>query len=209
MGNSSLKRNTVSGRLYTKNAYQVYHSEYRDKIENGYSLISRSIKPGYEKDYDDWLRRFLEFERKALGYLGTTVVLPGSTSSNIRYIIRRFTDKASMDIWDNSPEVQKLLQEANRYSTRHYETATGLETWFMLPNLKPLMPPPRWKMAIVIFVAAYTTSMLSRSLLGFLLSDWPLTASTVVYSTILVISLTYLLLPILSRIFKQWLYPGG
>lgn len=37
------------------------------------SLISRSIKPGYEKDYDDWLRRFLEFERKALGYLGTTV----------------------------------------------------------------------------------------------------------------------------------------
>jgi hypothetical protein len=43
------------------------------------SLISRSIKPGYEKDYDDWLRRFLEFERKALEYLGTTVVLPGGT----------------------------------------------------------------------------------------------------------------------------------
>lgn len=41
------------------------------------SLISRSIKTGYEKDYDDWLMSFLEFERKALGYLGTTVVLPG------------------------------------------------------------------------------------------------------------------------------------
>jgi len=78
------------------------------------SLISRTIKPGYEKDYDDWLRRFLEFERKALGYLGTTVVLPGGTNSNIRYIIRRFTDKASMKIWDNSPDVQKLLQEVNR-----------------------------------------------------------------------------------------------
>jgi antibiotic biosynthesis monooxygenase (ABM) superfamily enzyme len=48
-------------------------------------------------------------------------------------------------------------------------------------------------MAIVVFVAAYTC----------------LTASTFVYSTILVISLTYLLLPILSRIFKRWLYPGG
>jgi uncharacterized protein len=85
------------------------------------SLISRRINPGHEKDYDYWLRHFLAFERTALGYLGTTVVLPGGTSSNIRYIIRRFTDKASMEIWDNSQDVQKLLKEANRYSTRHYD----------------------------------------------------------------------------------------
>jgi uncharacterized protein len=134
MGDCSLKRNTVSGRVYTKNDYQYITVNTETKSKMVTSLVSRSIKPGYEKNYDGWLRRFLEFERKALGYLGTTVVLPGSTNSNIRYIIRRFTDKASMDIWDNSPEVQRLLQDANRYSTRHYETATGLETWFMLPN---------------------------------------------------------------------------
>lgn len=119
MGDCSLKRNTVSGRVYTKNDYQYITVNTETKSKTVTSLINRSIKPGYEKDYDDWLRRFLEFERKALGYLGTTVVLPGGTNSNIRYIIRRFTDKASMDIWDNSPEVQRLLQEANRYSTRN------------------------------------------------------------------------------------------
>ena len=57
-------------------------NKYRDKSKTVTSLISRSIKPGYEKDYDDWLRRFLEFERKALGYLGTTVVLPGGANYN-------------------------------------------------------------------------------------------------------------------------------
>jgi antibiotic biosynthesis monooxygenase (ABM) superfamily enzyme len=139
MGDCSLKRNTVIGRVYTKNDYQYITVNTETKSKMVTSLVSRSIKPGYEKNYDGWLRRFLEFERKALGYLGTTVVLPGGTNS-LRYIIRRFTDKASMDIWDNSPEVQRLLQDANRYSTRHYETATGLETWFMLPNLKPVMP---------------------------------------------------------------------
>ena len=41
------------------------------------SVISRSIKPGYEKDYDDWVLRYLALERKALGYLGTTIILPG------------------------------------------------------------------------------------------------------------------------------------
>ena len=155
------------------------------------SLISRSIKPGYEKDYDDWLRRFLAFERKALGYLGTTVILPGGTNSNIRYIIRRFTDKASMEIWDKSSDVQRLLQEVNIYSTRHYATATGLETWFMLPDLKTVVPPPRWKMAIVVFIAA-------RSFLSPLLSEWPLIASTVIITTILVVSLTYIVLPAFS-----------
>ena len=66
------------------------------------SVISRSIRPGYEKDYDDWVQRYLALERKAPGYLGTTIILPGGTSSNVRYIIRRFTDKASMQVWDNS-----------------------------------------------------------------------------------------------------------
>ena len=64
-----------------------------------------------------------------------------------------------MEIWDNSPDVEELLNEANRYSTRHYETASGLETWFVLPDLKTVVPP-RWKMAIVVFIAAYTTSKL-------------------------------------------------
>jgi uncharacterized protein len=172
------------------------------------SLISRSIKPGYEKEYDDWLRRFLAFERRALGYLGTTVVIPGGTNSNIRYIIRRFTDRASMEIWDNSADVQKLLNEANRYSTRHYETATGLETWFVLPDLKTVVPP-RWKMAIVVFIAAYTTSLLSRSLLSPVYNEWPLVASTIISTTILVVSLTYFALPVLSRLLRRWLYPGS
>lgn len=35
------------------------------------SVINRSIKPGYQKDYDDWVLRYLT---KALGYLGTTII---------------------------------------------------------------------------------------------------------------------------------------
>jgi uncharacterized protein len=113
-----------------------------------------------------------------------------------------------MEIWDNSQDVQKLLKEANRYSTRHYETATGLETWFVLPDLKTVVPPPRWKMAIVVFIAAYMTSLLSRFFLSPLFGEWPLIASTVIFTTILVVSLTYIVLPLLSRLLRRWLYPG-
>ena len=50
-------------------------------------VVSRKIKPGYEKEYDDWLRRYLAVESKASGYLGTTIIVQGGTNSAVRYII--------------------------------------------------------------------------------------------------------------------------
>ncbi|MFZ0513539.1 MAG: hypothetical protein WAM14_18175 [Candidatus Nitrosopolaris sp.] len=72
--------------------------------------------------------------------------------------------------------------------------ATGLETRFALPNLGAQISattPPRWKMAIVVFIAAYAISSLSRSILNPLLEQWPLLGNTVIYTAILVASLTY------------------
>jgi antibiotic biosynthesis monooxygenase (ABM) superfamily enzyme len=175
------------------------------------SVICRNIKPGYERDYDNWARRYLTYQRKAPGYLGTTIIVPGGSKSSMRYIIRRFVDKAAMDAWDNSQLSQKLLQEADNYSKRHYETSTGLETWFTLPGLITLSqsPPPRWKMALVIFFAAYAISSLSRSILNPLLEEWPILGNAVIYTGILVVSLTYFALPVLNRLLRRWLYPGS
>ena len=108
----------------------------KSKNEEVTSVISRNINPGHEKEYDECLLRYLEFERNAPGYLGTTIILPRGGRSNLRYIIHRFIDRAHMDAWENSQEALNLLNEVNRYSTRHYEDATGLETWFTLPDLK-------------------------------------------------------------------------
>jgi len=175
------------------------------------TVICRKIKPGREKDYNNWIRRYLTLERRAPGYLGTTIIIPGGSKSPLRYIIRRFTDKAEMERWDNSDESLKLLKEANDYSTRYYDTSTGLETWFTLPDLKTLSqsPPPRWKMAIVIFFAAYAISSLSRSILNPFIGDWAILGNAVIYSAILVVSLTYFALPIANRLLRHWLYPGS
>lgn len=174
-------------------------------------IICRNIKPGHQKDYDDWLERYLTSERKAPGYLGTTIIIPGGSKSSLRYIIHRFTDKTKMETWENSQESIKLLEEVNNYSERYHETSTGFETWFDLPDLKTQIsltpPPPRWKMAIVVFVAAYAISLLSRSILNPLLEHLPLFGSTIIYTAILVASLTYFAMPILNRLLRQWLYP--
>jgi antibiotic biosynthesis monooxygenase (ABM) superfamily enzyme len=183
-------------------------TDYQNEVT---TVICRKIRPGHEKDYDDWLQRYLRLERNAPGYIGATIIIPGGCKSPLRYIIRRFADKTAMERWDNSGESLRLLKEANDYSTRYYDTSTGLETWFTLPDLKTLSqsPPPRWKMAIVIFFAAYAISSLSRSILNPFIGQWPMLGNAVIYTAILVVLLTYFALPIANRLLRRWLYPGS
>lgn len=62
-------------------------------------------------------------------------------------------------------------------------------------------------MAIVIFFAAYAISSVSRSVLNPYLGQWPIFDNAVIYTAILVVSLTYFALPIMNRLLRHWLYP--
>jgi len=172
------------------------------------SVTGRKINLGHEKDYDDWLRRYMELERNAPGYLGTTIIAPGGTMSSLRYIINRFADKSFLDAWENSKESVELRKEVNNFSTRHYASATGLETWFHVPDFKAVVAPPKWKMVIATFIVANIVNSMSRYVLNPFLAQWPLLASTTVYTIILVVLLTYLGMPTVSRLLRRWLYPS-
>ena len=140
-------------------------------------VINRNIKVGHEKDYYEWLRRYMKLESEVPGYLGTTIIAPGGNSSSVRYIINRFSDKSSLDAWEKSEVARKLIEEANTCST--YERKTGLETWFTLPNLKTITAPPRWKMAIVTFIGAYCVSSLAQYFIKLSIGQSPLLANVV------------------------------
>jgi antibiotic biosynthesis monooxygenase (ABM) superfamily enzyme len=112
--------------------------------------------------------------RKVPGYLGTTTINETGTDSSTRHVIHRFKDKASQEAWENSEEVHKLAEEANKYSTPYLQKTTDLETWFTLPDLKAIVPPPKWKMAIVAFIGAYCISSLAALVLGPYLGSQPL-----------------------------------
>jgi uncharacterized protein len=170
-------------------------------------VVSRKIKPGCEKEYDDWLRHYLILERKIPGYVGTTIITEGDTNSAVRHIIHRFADKASLDAWEKSEEALKQIDEANKYSTRYYERATGLETWFNLPDLKSIVAPPKWKMAIVTFIGAYSISSLVTLIFTYLRQ--PSFLINTIMTITLVVGLTYFAMPILSRLLRRWLYPTG
>jgi antibiotic biosynthesis monooxygenase (ABM) superfamily enzyme len=167
-------------------------------------VICRNVAAGHEKDYDDWLERFMISERRFPGYRGTTIIAPGANISSVRYVINRFADQASLDVWENSEVALSLIDEVNKYST--LQRVTGLETWFNLPDLKTTSAPPKWKMAIVSFIAAYSISSVAHYILGIYLGQRPL-LTEILMTIILVIGLTYFAMPLLSRLLRRWLYP--
>jgi len=145
-------------------------------------------------------------KKKVPGYLGTTTIMETTEDSTVRHIIHRFRDKASVDAWENSQELRKETEEVNKYSNPYFQKATGLETWFTIPDLKTnVSPPPKWKMAIVAFIGAYCISSLAAFILGSYLELQPLLFNLSM-TIILVMGLTYFAMPLLSRLLRRWLY---
>lgn len=68
--------------------------------------------------------------------------------------------------------------------------------------------PPRYKLALVTWVAAYAMITLIFSVLGPRLAAWPLALRTLAVSVLMVTSLTWLVIPLLTRLLRGWLAPG-
>jgi len=171
-------------------------------------VVSRRIKAGREKEYSDWLRRVIEAANDFPGYRGITTLAPQGFDSDVRYMVWRFDNKKDLDNWEQSDIRNRFVAEVQNYAEQHYEKATGMETWFSLPDMHRVVVPPRWKMFLVTTLAAYIVSMIARTALNPFLAYWPTVLTNLIFSAILVGALTYLLMPWLSRLFRKWLYAG-
>jgi antibiotic biosynthesis monooxygenase (ABM) superfamily enzyme len=66
--------------------------------------------------------------------------------------------------------------------------------------------PPRYKLALLTWAGAYTVITLLLALLGPAIASWPLVLRTLVLSVTMVVALTWLIMPRLTRLFGGWLH---
>ena len=170
-------------------------------------VVSRTVFPGREKDYDDWVRRLVVAATEAQGNLGVTMLVPEPGKTGLRHVVMYFADEKSMHLWETSYIRQKLSHEADVFSRRVRQEATGLETWFAIPDCPQLETPPHWKMAVVTFLAVYALSIIILPLLKLIFKDINFYLESVLVAGLLVVILTWAVMPFLSRhVFRKWLY---
>ena len=170
-------------------------------------VVSRMVYPGHEKDYDDWVRRLIAASAESPGNQGVTLLVPEPGKSGLHHVVMKFADEKSMHIWETSYIRQKLSNEADAFSRRVRQEATGLETWFAIPECPELEAPKPWKMAVVTFLAVAVISISILKLLQWLFKGLNFYAENLLVAAILVTLLTWVVMRFLSRVvFRKWLY---
>jgi antibiotic biosynthesis monooxygenase (ABM) superfamily enzyme len=69
----------------------------------------------------------------------------------------------------------------------------------------PRSAPPRYKLALLTWAGAYTLITAILGLLGPAMATWPLPLKTLPISVLMVVALTWVVIPSLTRLFRGWL----
>ena len=176
--------------------------------------IVRHVAPDHAHQMLAWVRAGSSLAERFDGFLGTGWVRPRPESDEW-HMLYRFTDHASLERWESSPQREWWLGSAQGLvGESRVERRTGIEGWFDDPlevDVEDLRPqaaaPPRWKQATVIWLTFFPLSLALGSLL--LLTGWHLNIVVRTLLTTLVATpiMTYGLLPWMTRRFDWWLHP--
>jgi antibiotic biosynthesis monooxygenase (ABM) superfamily enzyme len=66
--------------------------------------------------------------------------------------------------------------------------------------------PPKWKFAIMVWLAIYPTITLVSYIIGDAIKSWPLPLKTLLMTGILVPLMVFILLPFLRKLLGNWLH---
>ena len=65
------------------------------------------------------------------------------------------------------------------------------------------------KLALLTWASAYAVITAILAALGPTLASWPLALRTLVLSGLMVVALTWLIMPVMTRLFRPWLAPSA
>lgn len=170
-------------------------------------VMERRVQPGAETRFQGWLRTLLDTACDFGGLEGSSVLTAGT--SGHYFILLRFASAERMQQWQASQPLAALVREANTFSVSADASPikTGLETWFTLPGLPaPRTAPPKWKMGLVTWLALLPQVII----LAFALAPLrlPFLLNGAISTAIPVATLTWLVMPNLTRLLYTWLYAG-
>jgi antibiotic biosynthesis monooxygenase (ABM) superfamily enzyme len=165
-------------------------------------VLERLVHPGQEAAFRGWTERFTAAAAAAPGHQGASVLSSGTGGAHV--ILLRFASGAEFERWRESAAYRDALREADASSRASHEPQirSGLETWFTVPGAPH--PVPRWKMALVTWLAL----MPQVIALSFLLAPLrlPFLAGVALSTAIPVAMLTWVIMPRLTRALDGWLH---
>ena len=185
----------------------------RDEDEGPVTFaIARRAKSGKTEEFERWLDDIIHEAMKFKGHMGANIIRPSNMSNPEYVIILRFDNFENLEKWEKSEIRKKWIEKGKDLieGKAKMEKQTGLEFWFTPASARAStaaeqQQPPRYKMAIVvtgiIFVLVSTLlPQVEQATVGL-----PVLLSTFVGVAIMVLLMTYVIMPSVTRLLRPWL----
>ena len=78
-------------------------------------VVSRTVFPGFEDEYDEWVKEIVKAASEAKGNTGVTTLIPQRGKTGLYHVLFRFKDQASVEAWENSEVRRKLTLKADAF----------------------------------------------------------------------------------------------
>jgi uncharacterized protein len=172
--------------------------------------ITRTVKPGCETEFEQTLHEFVQRSLSLPGQMGVHIMRPAPGSGSREYgIIRKFANREALFEFRTSPEYLEWNQHVIDMTegSAHTQELSGLESWFTASGV-PLAPLPKWKMAAVTFMSVFPVSALLNFALGTQTRSWPFLLSVAISNACVVVLLTWVMMPLATRLLHGWLFPN-
>ncbi len=176
-------------------------------------LVTRRVRPGHELAFEQASSDMTAAASTFPGYLGGQLVRPdvqgSGEDSALYHVVFAFDTAEHLQGWQQSPTRSLgLAAIAPHIEGQTLRQVSGLGHWFAEPLGPKQTPPPRWKVAAVTWLGICPTVYLLFLLLGPLLAPWPLLPRVMLLTSLVVIVMTWLVAPQLTKLLKPWLYPA-
>jgi antibiotic biosynthesis monooxygenase (ABM) superfamily enzyme len=171
--------------------------------------ITRRIKPGCEQEFQLALKEFFARSLTHSGVHGAAMLVPPPGSTSAEYgIIRSFANAVERDAFYSSPLYLDWKKRVASLSDGEPEARElhGLEAFFRQDDPSP---PPRWKMAIATYLGVVPVIMTLALTVGPLIRSWNFVLNNLVFNACVVVLLTWVVMPVITRILHRWLSRNG
>ncbi len=178
-----------------------------ETIEPVTVIVKHCVKSGNEAAYEVWAQKVSHAASRFEGFLGVNFIRPSEGKGSEYVLIFKFNSYENLLVWEESDERQHWvnMRRSMTVGEPRIKRYTGWDYWFALPDAA-IIPPPKYKMAIITFISLYPLALLVPMALNPFIGQLETFLFTLFNSAIIILIMSYIMMPLMVNLFKHWLY---
>lgn len=173
-------------------------------------IARRRVKPGQEQTYEALIHEMFGLMRAHKGCLGAEL-FPPDEAGGFYQVVVHFASETALAEWDASPGRLAMTARLREVAEGEpdYRRLSGLEAWFSPSVVPASMHPPRLRMALVTWLGIFPTVSFFLWFVAPHLQVLPFLPRTALLTGLIVATMTWVVMPRLTRVTRRFLSPGG